>query len=499
MQGYASETLATDRGLVVAWSTPSGAMLATVPFVDGARVEAVLLGRVDAARRGAPQLFQLARGIGAVWCEADGAYLAIVSPETRTFVLAPYCIVPGARVVAASPGRKSTRLFFHDGEGVLAGRVDPRGDFQRDRERWWSYAAPATGFVAARAADNDVCFATFQDEPALFILFESEGAVQRVRHELSSVPTGLAAGGAGNRIGFGVVVEDGNRLDTGVVDWRGKMIERMGPTVEGRGAELASPRITWMDSGFAALTFDQRTKVATLVRRTDGEVLATFPRASGSPTLTYREKRLVLASVVPSEESSDGARVVVHRAESDGELLGSWSIEVLPPALVSRHRGLELARRLVSELEPILARGTYRERGTARLELANGAALDLPYERQRLEIEGTASGLRVKLVSLVDGADAEPRPLDSFERLARWVREGVSRARRDEALREREWSDRMLAQLGTDGAATQDDHGIALTVECGDAPTAAALAEWMLQVRIGLAERAWRAAPSAPS
>ncbi len=224
MQGYASESLATDRGLVVAWTTPSGAMLASVPFEDGAKVEAMLLGRVDAARSGAPQLFQVARGIGAVWCEADGAYLAVVAPEKRDFVLAPYCVVPGARSVAASPGRKSTRVFFHDGEGMLAGRVDARGDFQRDRERWWSYAAIPTALVAARAADNDVCFATFEDEPALWILFEVEGAVQRVRHELSSIPGGLAACGAGNRIGFAVVVEDGARLDTGVVDWRGKMI-----------------------------------------------------------------------------------------------------------------------------------------------------------------------------------------------------------------------------------------------------------------------------------
>lgn len=491
MQGYASETLATDQGLVVAWSAPSGAMLASVPFVEGARVEAMLLGRVGAARSGAPQLFALARGIGAVWCEADGAYLAVVSPEKRSFVLAPYCIVPGARTVAASPGRKSTRLFFHDGEGMLAGRVDPRGDFQRDEERWWSYASVPTGLVAARAAENDVCFATFQDEPALWMLFEIEGVVQRVRHELASVPAGLAASGAGNRIGFAVVVEDGGRLDTGVVDWRGKMIERMGPTIDGRGADLASPRMAWMDSGFAALTFDRRTGVATLVRRTDGEVLASFPRASASPSLVYREKRLVLTSVLPSEESADGARVVVHRGEADGALVGSATVEVLPPALVSRHRGLEAARRLVSELEPLLARGTYRERGTARVDVPNGAGLDLPHERQRIELVGSERGVVVKLVSLVDGADAEPRPMDSFERLARWAREGVSRARREEALREKAWIDRMLALVGPGGTAMLDGSGIALTVECVEAPTAGALAEWMAQVRFGLVDRAW--------
>jgi hypothetical protein len=493
-KAYATDVVATAEGLVLAWSAPSGAMLAFVP--QGARAaRSMLLGNVDAARASAPRVWETERGVAVVWCEADGAYLAVVAPEKETFLAPPYCIVPGARHVAASATRQRTRLFFHDGEGILAGTVDARGDFQRDRERWWSYGAVPVGLAAARATNTDLCFVAFEGEAALWLLFEGDDGVERVRHDLPTPALSLGATGAGNRAGVALVLDEGGRLDTATVSARGKTIEAVGPLVEGRGAHFRSVAMTWVESDFAVLAHDPRSNVGTLVRRGDGEVLATFPRCAERPAITYRGQQLVLASAVQSESDPDSAVVAVHTSAVDGSQLSTRTLDVAPPPLLAHERGLAAVKTLATELEAMVARATYRDSGSRRSEVANGAVVELPGARQRLELRADQGAFVVALSSLRDGAAAEPVPESSFERLARWVRERISKEVREEAMAERAWIAGVCEALGGEAPeATLDaDHGITLTMRVASLPAAPALVAWLERVRRELAERAWRA------
>lgn len=431
-------------------------------------------------------------------------------------------VCPNTATFDVAMGRRGSRVFAADGRGVVTASYDADGLGQD--ERWLEHGGRAPRIAAARAADAEIAVVSWESERALFVVSGSEGKPRVVRHELPSECVGLAAAGAGNRAGIAVALAGTDAIEVGVIDVRGVVVERLHTCLMGRGARWRHPRVLWIEDAFHVLAVDITEGRTVLARFDDGRVICDVAGSSAPFTAAYYEKSLYVARAT-LDESNDAILVKGHRIGLSGET-ATFPFEVpipAPPALWNARatvRCERLVRATCAELDAALDPTRHGYRGGA--ERPSSATVDAQDSlRARIEplhatLGATAMTVRpcavdhtgqgnapqgydLTLVALAVGATGEPEPEDSFERLARWVRERLSKRAFAAALAERAWVDAVAARIGGEAFWDHDENGLRLVLHIQRLPEPARLTAWLQEVLAQVAGRSWESAPAAPT
>jgi hypothetical protein len=447
-----------------------------------------------------------------VFLAGTGTAIAHVSPRgvevTRLDRDRSQLAFGGATTFAVAPGRRQSRLFAIDARGLSTVVYEAKKGCSED-ERWLSHAGHRPWLAAARAGDAEIAFAAWEGEPALYVIVELDGKPRVVRHELASECVGLAAAGAGNRAGVAVALAGTDHVEVAIADVRGVLVERMHTCLEGRGARWRHPHVLWIEDAFHVLAVDeseQRTVVATFA---DGTIRADITGASGAFAAAYYEKALYIARA-GLDEGTDRVAVEGYRLSlTNTSATRPFTHTFAPPRALWRARAQVRAEQTIRATHDALDTGARGYRGGMSAEPAASAVEQDPcllrVEPMHASISAVMLGVRpcdaqhageevgydVTLLALMQGASSEPQPQGSLERLARWVRERVSRAAWELAAREQEWVDRVAVTLGGQGFWDRDENGLRLIVHLKRAPNPEQLAAWCKRVLLELAERTW--------
>lgn len=506
---------AGNKHFHAAFAGPSWCGAATFPGLSMAASATRVLSETGTFSEGSPPAFFLA-----------GERLVVLHRGPRGIEIAPMegqrrpeLAFTEAAAFALAGGRRQSRLFAVDAQGLSTVRHDPKKGCSPS-ERWLVHAGKKPLLAAARAGEAEIAFIAWEGEPALYVVVEIDGKPRVVRHELPSECLGLSAFGAGNRAGVALAMADGDRIDVAIVDVRGVLVERFNTCLEGRGAAWRHPQVLWIEDAFYVLAVDARGGRTVLCRFDDGDPRADVTGTEGPFVATYYEKQLYIARGV-LDERTDTARVMGHRLSLGGAAPRPFELDVKPPVELWEKRSHAHAERVIratlSELDT--ARHGYRGEVMGPEE---GSARPVPDDPHALHLEPSASsvgaatlgvrpckvahgegdavfGYDVTLLALHAGARDEPGPEGSFEKLARWVRERLSKAAWELALREQAWVEESARRLGGGGFWDRDENGLRLVVHVPHPPDPAVLAGWCKKVLADVAQRAWEKTQAPPT
>ncbi|UJR78983.1 hypothetical protein [Sandaracinus amylolyticus] len=426
------EMLHAQRGYALAWSAPWGAAASIIQrFAPEYARPPIPLGTSDRTRTDAPRLFHLDEGVACVWCQDDGAWLAVIRDDGEDFARAPERVIPGARSLAIAPSRDATHVSAEDGESVRVLVAHRDGTFERAPEPLIVQQGRVR-LAAAHAAEAPLLVAVYASERRLVVADGARGRGSLVRHDLPGNVTSLDAYGAGARAAFALVYDEGDLVEAGVLDRAGKLVERRHAVLREPGARYADVRVTWIEDEFHVVARDARTDRAVVVGVASAKRALEIAKVRGPFAVAYQEKGLSLAQAYADGDDSVLRVTRELRDPSVREVR-----EPAPPTLRVR-RAEEQTVRCFDELERMLGTSGYRDARAVRVAVPSGAALRLETERQHVEMRPEGEGFRLTLVALEDGAIDRARD-GSFERFARSIRERMSgeskeRAERDRAL-----------------------------------------------------------------
>ncbi|AKF08424.1 hypothetical protein [Sandaracinus amylolyticus] len=477
------ELLHAQRGYALAWSAPWGAAASIVQrFAPEYARPPIPLGTSDRTRSDAPRLFHVDEGIACVWCQDDGAWLAIIGDDGRGLVRAPERVAAGARSVAIAPSRGETHVLTEDGESVRVLVVKADGTLARAPEPLIVQHGRVR-LAAARAGEAPLLVAAYASERRLIVADATRGRASLVRHDLPGDVTALDAHGAGARVAFALVYDDGELVEAAVLDRAGKLVERRHVVLRETGARYADVRVTWIEDDFHVVARDASTDRAIVVAVGSAKRVLEITKVRGPFAVGYQEKGLSLAQVFADGDTSVLRVTRELRDPSVREVR-----EPAPPTLRVR-RAEEQTVRCFDELERMLGTAGYRDARAVRVAVPTGAALRLESEGQHVELRPDGESFRLTLVALEDGI-TEPARDGSVERLARWVRERVSgdakaHAERDHAL--------GVALAGALEAALvhveRNESGLRFELMLSSIPAAQRLSAWLHRARTLLAQR----------
>lgn len=481
----------------IAFASSSWAAVTRVHGVaSGQHEPPVLLGDPDrSVGNAAPLLFSTTGGAGVVYLDPDGAFVATLG-EAGALRRPRERIAPAARALALAPGRRGTRALVWDGRRVHAIGIDERGVPSGERSVWLERAGRTAHLAAARVGTGTIAAIAFDDEPALHVLSEEGGRPRVVRHELATPVHGLSMVGVGNRAGCAIVLSDGDRVAVSQLDAWGRFVERPSTLLEGRGTRWDAPVVVFVEDGFAVLVRDSARALATLHRFEGGAALATLDRVSSPPAAAWHEKRLWVATATTTA-GADDVTVLVQRTtlgKRQPALVTPLVLE--PPAALRTRRAEDRALRTLSAAASELSTTTYR--GLCAGDTAASVDRDaraLVVGGVRASIEVDEGGFLLVVVARDPGAPADPEPLGSLERLARWVRGRVSKAAFEAAVSEASWVEARAAELGGTGRVAPTRTGLLLVVALAALPSGAALARFVGLLREELRRRAANPAP----
>lgn len=471
------EMLHAQRGYALAWSAPWGAAASVVHrFAPEFARPPVPLGTSDRTRTDAPRLFHVDEGIAAVWCQDDGAWLAVLRDDGTGLVREPERVVPGGRSLAIAPSRSETHVFVEDGESVRALVVRSDTSFERASEPIVVQHGRVR-LAAARAADAPLLVAAYAGDRRLVVADGARGRSSLVRHDLPARVAAIDAFGAGSRAAFALVYDDGEVVEAGVLDRAGKLVERRHVVLREPGARYAEVRVTWIEDDFHVVARDATSDRAIVVRVSDAKTLLEIGGVRGPFAVAYQEKGLSLAQAF-----AEGDTTLLRVARELRDRSVREVREPAPPTLRLR-RAEEQAARCVDELERMLGTSGYRDARAVRVAVPSGAALRLEGERQHLELRPDEDAFRLTLVALGEGA-SEPARDGSFERLARWIRERLSGDARARAERDRSIGVALAEAIeGALAHVERNESGRRFEILLSTPPAAARLSAWLHRAR----------------
>jgi hypothetical protein len=485
--GSAIEILPAGKGHVVAWSAPWGAAAMVIRrFAQDAERHAILLGTLGRTRGDAPKLFHLALGVGALWCEDDGAWIAVLRDDGTGFEVPPRRVLEGARSVCIAAGRSVTHAFAEDGEAIHAMRIDQDGVEHVDAPLLEQTGAAR--ICAARAGESPLLFAIYGGDPRLVVIDGGGGRSSVVRHELRGDrgTRDIDAYGVGSRALFVRVPEGGETVESMIVDAAGKTTDRLDVLIRQPGAHFTHARATWIEDDFHVVARDARHDRAELIPHQQRRSILSIASVAGDLAVAYHAKRLVLAQAYAE---GDAPIVRLYSATVAGREAQTIELRQPVPEPLRRARSEERALRCIEELEAALGSAGYRDARGTRVTTASGAALRLATEGQEIEVRPEGEGFVVALVAL-SGGDPPAVAEDSFERLARWVRQRLSNEARRRADEDRAIARELASALGGELArAERSERGTRIEITLREPPSGTRLAAWLRAARTRLTHR----------
>jgi hypothetical protein len=460
-----------------------------------------------------PAVFLSGERVMVVHASPRGVEVTPLDPR-RTSELA----FPDATTFAIAMGRRTSRLFSVDMHGLNTARFDPK-EGCGPTDRWLTHAGKNPRISAARAGEGELAFVAWEGERALYVAVELDGKPRVVRHELEAECVGIAAFGAGNRAGIAVAMAESERIDVAIVDARGMIVERLHTCLEGRGAVWRDPAVLFIEDTFHVLAVDEKSERTVVARFDDGEIVLDITGQSGPFSAAYYEKQLYVARATV-DDVTDVVTVAGHRLSPGGRAASRpFELTLAPPLDLWRARASMHAERVIraTHAELDTARQGYRGEGARE-----GASVHLeedphalrfdpqhasfgstllgvrPCETRHAPTDTVAVGYDVTLLALAKGTTTEPMPEGSLEKLARWVRERLSRRAFELAVKERAWIDRVAGALGGHGFWDLDENGLRLIVHVTRPPDPVVLAAWCKRVLSDLASRVWERASAPP-